>query len=115
MTTNDIAKFNDRFRLSLGFAALNGGIPGKIVRTAGIAALSPDDQAAIFNKVREFNSFTEDNDPCGEHDFGAFDHAGQRIFWKIDYYAPDMMHGSEDPADLSGTVRVLTILLASEW
>jgi hypothetical protein len=32
----------------------------------------------------------EDNDPHGEHDFGAFEHEGQRIFWKIDYYAPDM-------------------------
>ena len=46
-----------------------------------------------------FKAFTADNDPCGEHDFGAFDHQGQRIFWKIDYYAPDMEHGSEDPAD----------------
>ena len=115
MTTNETAKLNDRFRLSLGIPAFNGGIPGKIVMTAGIAALPPDDKAAILNKVREFNVFTEDNDPCGDHDFGAFDHGGERIFWKIDYYAPDMMHGSENPADLSKTVRVLTILLASEW
>jgi hypothetical protein len=28
-------------------------------------------------------SITDDNDPHGEHDFGAFDHAGERIFWKI--------------------------------
>jgi len=115
MTTNETAKINDRFRLTLGIPALNGGIPGKVVMTAGIAALSPDDQAAILNKVREFGTFTEDNDPCGDHDFGALDHAGERIFWKIDYYAPDMMHGSENPADLSKTVRVLTILFASEW
>jgi Protein of unknown function (DUF3768) len=115
MTTNDIAKINDRFRLSLGIPALNGGIPGRAVVTAGIAALPPDDQAAILNKVREFTSFTEDNDPGGDHDFGAFDHGGQRIFFKIDCYAPDMRSGSEDPADLTRTVRVLTILLASEW
>lgn len=115
MTTNEIAKINDRFRLSLGIPVLSGGIPGRVVRTAGLAAFSPGDQAAILHKVRAFNYFTEDNDPCGEHDFGAFDHGGQRIFWKIDYYAPDMTHGSEDPADLSKTVRVLTILLASEW
>lgn len=115
MTTNETAKINDRFRLSLGIPALNGGIPGKVVMSAGIAALSPDDKAAILNKVREFNTFTEDNDPCGDHDFGAFYHGGERIFWKIDYYAPDMMHGSENPADISKTVRVLTILRASEW
>lgn len=114
-TAKTIALINDRFRLSFGIGALNGGIPGHAVRTAGIAALPPGDQAAIFNKVREFSAFTEENDPYGEHDFGAFDHAGQRIFWKIDYYAPDMQHGSEDPADLSKTFRVLTILFASEW
>ena len=115
MTASDIAQLNDRFRLSLGIPAFSGGIPGKVIMTAGIAALPPDDMTAILNKVRAFNSFTEDNDPCGEHDFGAFDHDGRRIFWKIDYYAPDLIHGSEDPADLSKTVRVLTILLASEW
>jgi len=35
-------------------------------------------------KVESFDSFTEDNDPHGEHDFGAFEHEAQRIFWKID-------------------------------
>jgi len=48
-------------------------------------------------------------------DFGAFEHEGQRIFWKIDYYAPDMEHGSENPADPKQTVRVLTIMLPSEY
>ncbi len=113
--TSQIAAINDRFRISLGLPAFSGGIPGRVVMTAGIAALSPDDQTAVLNKVREFNAFTEDNDPNGEHDFGAFDHAGQRLFWKIDYYAPDLQNGSENPADLSKTVRVLTILFASEW
>jgi len=115
MTANDNAIINDRFRLSLGIPAFSGGIPGKVVMTAGIAALSPDDITAILSKVRAFNSFSADDDPHGEHDFGAFDHDDRRIFWKIDYYAPDLIHGSEDPADLSKTVRVLTIMLASEW
>lgn len=115
MTINDIAKINDRFRLSLGLPAFSGGIPGKVVMTAGIAALSPDDITAILGKLRAFDSFNADDDPYAEHDFGAFEHDGRRIFWKIDYYAPDMISGSEDPADLSRTVRVLTIMLASEW
>lgn len=107
-----IATLNDRFRTSFGICA---DVPGRVVVTAGIHSLPPDDKVAILNRVREFNTFSEDNDPYGEHDFGKFDHAGQRIFWKIDYYAPDMRTGSEDPADLKKTVRVLTILLASEW
>ena len=62
-----------------------------------------------------FNDFSPGNDLHGERDFGAFEHNGQRIFWKIDYYAHDIMHGSEDPTDPQQTVRVLTIMLASEY
>jgi hypothetical protein len=40
----------------------------------------------IAERVAALDSFTEDNDPHGEHDFGSFDHDGNRIFWKIDYY-----------------------------
>jgi hypothetical protein len=115
MTTNPIALINDRFRLNLGIAALGGGVPGKVVMTAGIAALSPDDMVAVLSKVRAFSAFSADNDPHHEHDFGSFEHGEARIFWKIDCYAPDLLHGSEDPADLCKTVRVLTVMLASEY
>jgi hypothetical protein len=30
--------------------------------------------------LRRFDSFTPDNDPHGEHDFGALDFKGQRYF-----------------------------------
>jgi hypothetical protein len=40
----------------------------------------------VLQKVRAFKVFTPDNDPYGEHDFGAFDFNTKRIYWKFDYY-----------------------------
>lgn len=103
-----IARLNDLCRTAMGVA-------GKLIQTQGICALSPAEQSAIREKVETFNHFSEDSDPYGERDFGAFEHNGQQVFWKIDYYAPDLMHGSENPADPKQTVRVLTIMLADEY
>jgi hypothetical protein len=89
-TIRRIAELNDLCRKAMGLA-------GRVFQTEGISALSSPVQSAIREKVELFDSFTEDNDPHGEHDFGAFEHEGERIFWKIDYYAPDMEHGSENP------------------
>ena len=83
--------------------------------TTGIAALSDEVKVAVFERVNAFDDFTPDNDPHREHDFGAFEHAGHRIFWKINYYDAAMEAGSEDPADPSQTTRVLMIMLASEY
>jgi hypothetical protein len=83
--------------------------------TNGINALPMPDQAMIIQKVMSFKDFTPGNDPHGEHDFGSFEHNGKHINWKIDYYAPDMKGGSEDPADPEQTVRVLTIMLSEEY
>ncbi len=106
--TEKIAHLNDLCRTALGVA-------GKLVQTRGICDLPPEDQSAIREKVETFSDFTEGNDPYGERDFGAFDYQGRKIFWKIDYYNPDLTQGSEDPADPKQTCRVLTILLADEW
>ena len=112
MTTDDntakIAELNDLCRKAMGIA-------GRAVQTAGISSLPPADQSTIREKVGTFNAFTPDNDPHKERDFGAFEHNGQRIFWKIDYYDTTTTKGSEDPSDPRQTVRVLTIMLASEY
>jgi hypothetical protein len=106
--TQTIAALNDLCRTAMGVA-------GRVVQTPGINALPPEDQSAIRQRVELFNAFTPDNDPHGERDFGNFTHKGQRIFWKIDYYDPSLTQGSEDPSDPKKTLRVLTIMLATEW
>ena len=106
--TNKIAALNDLCRTAMG-------ITGRLIQTPSICALPPGDQSAIREKVELFDAFTPDNDPHQEHDFGSFDHAGQTIFWKIDYYDPTLTYGSEDPSDPRQTVRVLTIMLAAEY
>ena len=88
---------------------------GRVVMTSGVAALAEDKLAQVLERVRAFDEFTKDNDPHGEHDFGNFDVAGEKYFFKVDYYAPDMEGGSEDPADPEKTTRVLTIMRADEY
>ena len=105
--SNRIRTLNDAFRQNFS--------GGRIMLTQGIAALDSDVQAMVIRKVAAFDTFTEDNDPYGEHDFGSFDFQGRKIFWKLDYYTPDMQGGSEDPDDPAKTARVLTIMLAEEY
>ncbi len=65
--------------------------------------------------VKTFDAFSEDNDPYGERDFGAVELEGERYFWKIDYYDRSLRFGAEDPCDISETVRVMTLMHASEY
>ena len=104
-STARIRELNDAFR-----AAHVGH-----VYTKGVAAMPPEQQAEILRRVRDFSAFTPDNDPYGEHDFGSFDFAGKKIFWKIDCYDRDFNYGSPDPADENVTERVLTVMLAEEY
>jgi hypothetical protein len=102
-----IAELNDALRQTF--------VGGKILMTRGVAVLPDDERAAVLNAVKTFDAFTKDNDPHGEHDFGQVEVGGSSYFWKIDYFAPDMENGSENPADPKQTVRVLTIMLAEEY
>ena len=88
---------------------------GKVLMTAGVDALPSDVKAMVVRRVATFSAFTADNDPYGEHDFGNFELAGRKFFWKIDTYDAAMEFGSEDPADPAKTTRVLTIMLAEEY
>ena len=105
--TARIRELNDAFRTTF--------FGGRVMMTEGVNALSDGDKQAVLDKVRAFDQFNADNDPHGEHDFVSFDHEGTKYFAKMDYYAKDMQHGSEDPADPSQTIRVLTIMRADEY
>lgn len=103
----DIKTLNDNFRKTF--------TGGQVLLTAGIDSMSMDDKANILSLVRNFNEFTPDNDPYGEHDFGSFDYKGNKIFWKIDYYDLNYEFMSENPADPDITNRVMTIMLVEEY
>ena len=105
--TDRIRALNDEFRRTF--------VGGAVMITAGVEAMPAEQRKSLLAKVRAFDAFSEDNDPHGEHDFGAVDEAGVRYFWKIDYYNRDMTMGSDDPADPAVTTRVLTIMRADEY
>ena len=88
---------------------------GRTTMTSSIVALGADFQLAARLKVRTYTDFNNGNDPHREHDFGAFELQGHKVFWKIDYYDRSLQYGSEDPSDPMQTCRVLTIMLASDY
>lgn len=116
--TQTIRSLNDRFRQAVPSTT---DVLGRVMLTQGIQALCDTEAepalylGRLLKLVSDFNDFNADNDPHGEHDFGAFDFLGERCFWKIDYYDPTLQTGSNDPADPKQTMRVLTIMLASEY
>ncbi len=87
----------------------------RCVVTPGVQALGQESMSAVLGLVAQFDAFTPDNDPYGEHDFGIVEYGGERVFWKIDYYNADLEYHSPDPADPVVTRRVLTVLLAREY
>ena len=116
--TQTIRSLNDRFRKHIPSVC---DVPGRVMLTQGVQELCDTDAepsvhlGKLFALVRGFDEFGQDNDPHGEHDFGAFDFCSEKCFWKIDYYSPDLQWGSDDPSDTKKTMRVLTVMLAGEY
>jgi hypothetical protein len=98
----DIAKLNDRFRGMCLDVFYTPGVRDGIMDLIGLS-----------RAVEGYNSFTEDNDPYGEHDFGSLRFEGKKIFWKIDYYDQELKYFC-DPLDKAYR-RVLTVMLAEEY
>ncbi len=107
MSAAKIRELNDAF-----CTAMTGG---RVLMTAGVDALPSDVKSMVIQRVATFSDFNADNDPHAEHDFGSFELAGRKFFFKLDYYDSAMEFGSEDPTDPAKTTRVLTIMLAEEY
>ncbi len=106
--TKRIARLNDAFRHDDVENAT-------VVVTVGVKSLGEGFLAKAAQAVIAFDAFSEDNDPHGEHDFGAFEVAGEKLFWKIDPFDLKLQWHSPDAANPLLTHRVLTIMLASEY
>jgi hypothetical protein len=102
-----IRALNDELRQRL--------VGGMAVLTPGVAALGQGAVARIIKTIEVYDDFCHANDPHEEHDFGAFDADGKRIFFKIDYYDSSLAMHSPDPSDAAVTKRVITIMLAEEY
>jgi hypothetical protein len=109
MSTNTdcIRELNDKLRQHL-----TGGMA---LITPGVAALGQESVDRIVKTVTTFDDFCHANDPHEEHDFGAFEVDGEKLFFKIDYYDQDLKCHSPDPSDPEVTRRVITLMLASEY
>lgn len=120
MTNQRVQAKNDAFRKTVMFAPHPDG---KAVMTPGVARLGSAVCAWIYKQIAEFDDFTEDNDPYGDHDFGSVTVSvsnlmtdadeTHKVFWKIDYYEDaDMEYGAEDKLN---AYRVLVIMLSEEY
>ena len=102
--TRAIRVLNDNFRSTF--------VGGRVVITPGVRELPLDTNARVLLAVQSFSNFTKDNDPHGEHDFGAIELEGECYFFKLDLYEdPDVKDSDGEPL----VNRVLTIMLAEEY
>jgi hypothetical protein len=106
--TRRVRDLNDAFRR-------NPQRQGRFMLTVGIISEGNAFVQKCLETVKSFDAFDDGNDPYHEHDFGAFEVDGKRVFFKIDYYDKHLRYGSPDPTDPTVTCRVLTIMLADEY
>jgi hypothetical protein len=105
--TGRIRALNDALRCS--------GRGGRIVITAGLEARGSDKIARVLAAVAAFATFTDDNDPHGEHDCAILCVDGIQVLFKIDYFDRDLSFHSPDPSDPAVTERVMTVMLVEEY
>ena len=68
-----IAELNDRLRTTLA--------GGKVMMTVGVQAHGAAFIAKVVTRMKAFTEFDADNDAYHEHDFGACEVDGHRLFF----------------------------------
>lgn len=69
-----------------------------MVLTRCVQSLPDDDRKELLKQVQEFKNFTEDNDPYGEHDFGAINFKMIRTSGKSTITTPIIIISAPTPA-----------------
>lgn len=103
-----IAVLNDLLR--------RNGYGGLCTQTPAIAALPEQTHQKVVVALRNFDEWTPDNDPYGEHDCALFEVDGMKYLFKIDYFADSRcLTGCENPDNPEQSYRVLTLMFANEY
>lgn len=110
--SDKIRDLNDRFRKG------DLSVPGHKLITRDLINTLADENIGmelLWPLISEYDEFNAENDPHGEHDFGQFNLNDHKCFWKIDVMDPSLELAPLDPTDPTLSVRVLTVMLATDW
>lgn len=107
--TKKIQELNDRLR------KLPARTQDMVVCMGALANENVLFQALVAAAARDFDAFTESNDPHGEHDCATFEVQGTKFMFKIDYYDLDLKFGSDEPWRPEITRRVMTLMYAEDY
>ncbi|QOT74534.1 DUF3768 domain-containing protein (plasmid) [Sphingobium fuliginis] len=113
-TVERIGELNDRARHGLDRTAKR-----VVTRTCLMTIAGSESDVALFvAQARIIQALRQWEPPVGdrsERDLGYFELDGHRLMFKCDYYAPGLEWGSENPADPDRTIRVITVMLPSDY
>ena len=109
-----IAAQNDAFRKAVIPCGPPCDLPGRVLVTRSVQARGDAFVRAALEAVAGDETFTPENDPYGDHGFGAVIVEATRVWWRIDLFDLDFRFDSEQPDDPDATTRVLTIMLPED-
>jgi hypothetical protein len=83
--------------------------------TPEVSYLPQEQLSELISKVQEFDDFTAENDPGGEHNFGKVMQDNVDYYWKISYYDLDFQSHHVNLTDPTKARRILILMKAKEY